>query len=83
MDWFYYEPGEAQYLTIMTGTHQVFAYPTGYKYHDDNYNNPDYPYSGYFKTIPEHTLGRDYRGKSIAVGNRSMLTHMVFGEISD
>jgi hypothetical protein len=77
--WFYYEPGEAQYLTVMTGGHQVFAYPTGYKYHDENDNNPDYPYSGYFKTIPEHTLGRDYRGKSIAVGNRSMLTHMVFG----
>lgn len=79
VDWYYYEPGEAQYLTIMTGTHQVFAYPSGYRYHDETDANPDYPYSGYFKTIPEHTLGRDYPGRSIAVGNRSMLTHMVFG----
>ena len=77
--WFSYEPGEAQYLTIMTGTHQVFAYPTGYRYHDENDANPEYPFSGYLKTIPQHTLGRDFRDKSIAVGNRSMLTHMVFG----
>lgn len=79
VEWFCYETGDAQYLTITTGTHQVFAYPTGYRYHDENDSNPDYPYSGYFKTIPEHTLGRDFQGSSIAVGNRSMLTHMVFG----
>lgn len=79
VDWYYYEPGDAQFLTLTTGTHQVFAYPSGYKYHDENDNNPDYPYSGYFKQIPEHTVGRDFSGRSIAVGNRSMLTHMVFG----
>ena len=79
VDWYCYEPGEAQYLTITTGAHQVFAYPAGYRFHDENDTNPDYPYSGFFKTIPEHTLGRDFQGSSIAVGNRSMLTHMVFG----
>ena len=79
VDWYYYEPGDAQYLTIMTGDHRVFAYPAGYRYHDENDSNPDFPYSGYFKSVPEHTLGRDYPGKSIAVGNRSMLTHMVYG----
>ncbi len=79
VDWYCYEPGDTQYLTIMTGGHQVFAYPAGYRYHDENDSNPDFPYSGYFKSIPEHTLGRDYQGKSIAVGNRSMLTHMVYG----
>ncbi len=79
VEWYCYEPGDAQYLTIMTGGHQVFAYPAGYRYHDENDSNPDFPYSGYFKSIPEHTLGRDYPGKSIAVGNRSMLTHMVYG----
>lgn len=79
VDWFSYEPGEVQYLTIMTGDHQVFAYPAGYRYYDENDSNPEFPFSGYLKTIPEHTLGRDYGGRSIAVGNRSMLTHMVFG----
>jgi len=77
--WFYYEPGDGQLLTLTTGTHQVFAYPVGYKYADETDANPDYPYSGYLKRIPEHTLGRDFNGPSIAVGNHSMLTHMVFG----
>ena len=53
--------------------------PGGYRYADETDANPDYPYSGYFKRIPEHTLGRDFSGPSIAVGNHSMLTHMIFG----
>jgi hypothetical protein len=77
--WYYYEPGDAQYLTLMTGAHQVFAYPTGYRYLEEVDENPDYPYSGYFTHIPEGTLGADFQGRSFAVGNRSMLTHMVFG----
>ena len=36
VDWFYYEPGDGQYLTLTTGKHQVFAYPSGYQYHDEN-----------------------------------------------
>ena len=79
VDWYCYEPGDAQFLTISTGTHQVFTYPTGYLYHEENESNPDFPYSGYFKQIPERTVGQDSSGRSIAVGNRSMLTHMVFG----
>jgi hypothetical protein len=79
VDWFYYEPGDGQFLTLTTGTHQVFAYPVGYRYADETEANPDYPYSGYIKQIPEHTLGRDFTGRSIAVGNHSMLTHMIFG----
>jgi hypothetical protein len=79
VDWFYYEPGDGQFLTLTTGTHQVFAYPVGYKYADETDANPDYPYSGYIKQIPEHTLGRDFAGRSLAVGNHSMLTHMIFG----
>jgi hypothetical protein len=77
--WYYYEPGDGQFLTITTGTHQVFAYPVGYRYADETDANPDYPYSGYIKRIPEHTVGRDFDGRSISVGNHSMLTHMVFG----
>lgn len=29
--WYYYEPGEAQYLTLCRGEHSMFAYPAGYK----------------------------------------------------
>jgi hypothetical protein len=34
---------------------------------------------GYFLKVPEHTIGMDFPGKSIAVGNHSMFVHMVFG----
>jgi hypothetical protein len=77
--WYYYEPGDAQYLTLTTGRHQVFAYPTGYQYHDENDAKREYPFSGYFLEIPGHTLGRDFLGKSVAVGNHSMFVHMIFG----
>ena len=77
--WYYYEPGDPQYLTLTTGKHQVFAYPTGYQYHDENDAKREYPFSGYFLNVPEHTLAADFCGKSVAVGNHSMFVHMVFG----
>jgi hypothetical protein len=77
--WYYYEPGDPQYLSLTTGKHQVFAYPTGYKYHDENDAKREFPFSGYFLNVPEHTIGMDFRGKSVAVGNHSMFVHMVFG----
>jgi hypothetical protein len=79
MDWYYYEPSDAQYTTLTTGRHQVFAYPSGYQYHDENDAKREFPFSGYFLKIPEHTLASDFSGKSIAVGNHSMFVHMVFG----
>jgi len=79
VDWYYYEPGDGQYLTLATGTHQVFAYPSGYQYHDENDAKKDYPFSGYFLKLPENTLGADFPGRSIAVGNHSMFVHMIFG----
>jgi len=79
VDWYYYEPGDAQYLTLTTGSHHVFAYPSGYQYVKENYDKKDYPFSGYFLKMPEETLGFEYSGKSIAVGNHSMLVHVVFG----
>jgi hypothetical protein len=79
VDWYYYEPGDAQYLTMTTGTHQVFAYPSGYQYHDENDAKKGWPFSGYFLNVPEHTVGMDFPGKSVAVGNHSMFTHMIFG----
>ena len=78
-DWHYYEPGECFYLTLSTGKHQVFAYPSGYQYHDELDAKQDFPFSGYFLDIPEHTVGSDFPGKSIAAGNHSMFMHMVFG----
>jgi len=78
-DWYYYEPGEAQYLTIMTGEHRVFDYPTGYKYFEEDQETKEYPFSGYFTSLPEGTLASQFSGKSIAVGNKSMFMHMVTG----
>ncbi|MEN6373288.1 MAG: hypothetical protein ABFD75_00735 [Smithella sp.] len=77
--WYYYEPGSAQYLTITSGEHRFFDYPAGYKYYEEIHQTSDYPFSGYFKTIPEGTLASVFPGKSIAVGNRSMFMHMVAG----
>ena len=78
-EWFYYEPGDGQYLTISTGSHQVFAYPPGYRYFDDIADLKEYPFSGYFKEMPTGTIGERFEGKSIAVGNRSMFMHTAFG----
>ncbi len=78
-EWFCYEPGDAFYLTLSTGKHQPFAYPAGYRYFDQDADNIKFPFSGYMTRIPENTLALDYTGKSIAVGNRSMFMHMVFG----
>lgn len=77
--WFFYEPGDAQYLTIASGEHRIFDYPVGYRYFDEVMGRKEYPLSGYFTSEPKNTIGRDFHGRSIAVGNRSMFTHMVPG----
>jgi hypothetical protein len=79
IEWYYYEPGGTQYLTIASGKHRFLDYPTGYKYFDEMEETKDYPFSGYFKSIPEGTFASEFPGKSIAVGNRSMFMHMVTG----
>jgi hypothetical protein len=78
-DWYYYEPGSAQYLTITSGRHRFFDYPVGYKYFEELHETKDYPFSGYLKSIPQGTLASAFKGRSIAVGNRSMFMHMVAG----
>ncbi len=78
-EWFYYEPGDAQYLTISTGKHRFCDYPTGYKYFDEVDSAREYPFSGYFTSIPHGTFASCFSGKSIAVGNKSMFMHMVTG----
>jgi hypothetical protein len=78
--WYYYEPGDGQYLAITTGNHRrVFDYPPGYKYFDEPGQGREYPLSGYFRSIPGETMGSSFAGRSIAVGNKSMFMHMVAG----
>ena len=78
--WHYYEPSESQYLTISSGAHRFLDYPTGYKYFDDNEETVgSYPFSGYFKSIPQGTYASTFPDRSIAVGNKSMFMHMVTG----
>ena len=77
--WYYYEPGDGQCLTVTSGAHRVFDYPTGYRYFDEDGPDKKYPFSGYFASIPEGTLGSIFPGRSIAVGNKSMFMHMVAG----
>lgn len=79
MGWYFYEAGSSQYLALSTGEHQFFTHPLGYKEYVNDDENTEYPFSGYFNTIPEHTLGKRFKGKSIAVGNRSMFMHTVTG----
>ena len=78
-DWCVYEPGEGQYLTITCGSHQLFTYSPGYPLYEEDDETTPFPFSGYFNAIPEDTLGRRFAGRSLAVGNRSMFTHMVYG----
>ena len=81
-EWCFYEPGEAQYLTIVSGRHRFLDYPTGsgYKYFNNAEEAPrEYPFSGHFKSIPEGTFADAFPGRSIAVGNKSMFMHMVTG----
>ncbi len=79
VDWFCHESGDSFYLTLSTGKHQPFVYPTGFRYFDRDEENIQFPFSGYLTSIPENTLAMDIPQKSIAVGNRSMFTHMMFG----
>ncbi|MBN1142599.1 MAG: hypothetical protein JXB25_12505 [Deltaproteobacteria bacterium] len=79
LGWYCYEPGGMQHLTIAAGKHRFSDYPSGYRYFDEIEQNPDFPFSGYFKSIPRDTIGESFLGRSIAVGNRSMFMHMVAG----
>lgn len=79
LDWFRYEPGDAQFLAISTGAHPIFQHNGGYRYYMDDGEHKPYPFSGYFTEIPAGTIGEAYSGRSIAVGNRSMFMHVCTG----
>lgn len=78
-EWFYYEPSDGQYLTVSTGEHRFLDYPTGYKYFDELDSTNEYPFSGFFTSIPQGTFASSFPGRSVAVGNKSMFMHMVTG----
>ncbi|MFA7061996.1 MAG: hypothetical protein WC156_14410, partial [Pedobacter sp.] len=78
-DWFCYEPSDAQHLAITTGTHRIFEHPPGYLFYAEGAKEEKYPLSGHFKDIPTGTIGAEFAGRSIAVGNKSMSMHMVTG----
>lgn len=78
-EWFFYETGDAQYLTITTGRHHVFEYPPGYRYFEEDGPDKEFPFSGYFRSVPEDVIGASTGTRSIAVGNRSMFMHMAAG----
>jgi len=71
---------EGHYQTITTGEHLVQRpYPPAYRaYLDDNETKP-YPLSGFFESIDPKTIGRRFSGRSAAVGQRSILTHVAAG----
>jgi hypothetical protein len=74
--WFYYEPADMQqYLAINSGMHQVFLYPIGSRYWLEFHETKEYPFSGFFREMPQNTIADQFKGRSAAVGNRSMLMH--------
>jgi len=78
--WYRYTLSPDQYLALTSGRHLVdYPYPPGYRYelHDDV--DAPYPFSGIFEYLPEETIGRRFEGRSVAVGNRSILTHLAAG----
>lgn len=78
--WHCYTMGDGQYLALTTGQHFVeYPYPPGYRYYVDDAEDKPYPFSGIFAEMPPHTIGQRYPGKSVAVGSRGILTHIIAG----
>lgn len=80
LHWYRYTMGPGQYLALTSGKHFVeYAYPPGYRLELYEDENAPYPFSGVFREMPDQTIGKRFRGKSAAVGNRSILTHLAAG----
>ncbi len=77
--WYYYEQGELQFFALYMGKHNFLAYPQGHRYYEDDDENKPYPFSSYFRDIPEDTIGAQMDLKRIAVGSRSMFPHTTSG----
>lgn len=77
--WYTYVPGEGQYLAMTTGKHLPdHPYPPGYRDYQD-VEDKSYPFSGYYRSTPSGTLGSIPSKRSLAVGSRSVLTHIASG----
>ena len=77
--WYTYLPGEGQYLAMTTGKHLPdHSYPPGYRDYKEE-EGKSYPFSGYYRSMPSGTLGSILSKRSIAVGSRSILTHVASG----
>lgn len=73
---FIYTTPRQQYLAITSGLHfNQFGYPFACKL----WEKKEYLYTPYYMDIPENTIGRVIKKKSIAVGNRSIFTHATSG----
>lgn len=68
-----------QYQALTTGNHLIKgASPPGYPYYEDEAKG-SFPFSGFFAEMPTGTIGSCYKGRSAAVGNRSIFTHVYSG----
>lgn len=77
--WYTYLPEEGQYLAMTTGRHLPdHPYPPGYRDYQDP-QDKTYPFSGYYRSLPIGTIGSLPSKTSMAVGSRSVLTHVASG----
>ena len=80
LHWYRYCMGPGQYLALTSGKHFVdYPYPPGYRLELFENEDTPYPFSGVFQEMPNQTIGRRFGGRSAAVGNRSILTHLAAG----
>jgi hypothetical protein len=80
LHWYRYTMGPGQYLALTSGKHFVeYGYPPGYRLELYDDENAPYPFSGAFREMPDQTIGKRFRGRSAAVGNRSIITHLAAG----
>jgi hypothetical protein len=78
--WYTYSPSDAQYLTITSGVHLPGqAYPPGNRVYDEDGAGKPYPFSGIHQVMPTGVIGADSGLESVAVGSRSILTHLGSG----
>ncbi len=70
---------DARYLVLSTRRHPIFEHNGAYRYYQDDSEHKPYPLSGHFTEIPAGTIGEEFAGRSIAVGNRSMFMHVTTG----
>ena len=80
MGFYNYAVSESQYLALNTGQHFVeHPFPRAYRYYTEDDENRVYPFSGIFNSMPAQTIGQQFKGRSVAVGNRSIVTHATTG----